>query len=205
MLTNGQKKIKSYREIQKKSFVDMRRYPNKYRDCMRERQDEGFVVKTNQGDWTSDYVINAAGVHADKFYNMVSEKKIHSTPRRGEYLLLDKTAGKHVKKTIFSLPSKFGKGVLVTPTIHGNLLVGPTAMDLEDKEATCTSKGGMEEVMTKAGMTVRNLPLRQAITSFAGLRAHEDHHEFILGEVEDTKSGGNSKLIVGENKDIYEM
>ena len=150
-----------------------------------EKIEEGFVVKTNQGDWTSDYVINAAGVYADKFHNIVSEKKIHITPRRGEYLLLDKTAGRHVNKTIFSLPSKFGKGVLVTPTIHGNLLVGPTAMDLEDKEAICTSKEGMEEVMTKAGMTVRNLPLRQVITSFAGLRAHEDHHEFILGEVED--------------------
>ena len=131
------------------------------------------------------YVINAAGVYADNFHNMVSEKKIHITPRRGEYLLLDKTAGKHVNKTVFALPSKFGKGVLVTPTIHGNLLIGPKATDIEDKEGVCTSAEGLEQVMTKAGVNVKNLPLRQVITSFAGLRAHEDGHEFILGEVED--------------------
>lgn len=150
-----------------------------------EKVDAGFVVKTNQGDFTTDYIINAAGVYADKFHNMVSEKKINITPRRGEYLLLDKTAGKHVSKTIFSLPSKFGKGVLVTPTVHGNLLVGPTATDIGDKEGICTSRAGLDEVMEKAGINVKNLPLRQVITSFAGLRAHEDGHEFILGEVED--------------------
>ena len=150
-----------------------------------EKEEEGFVVKTNQGDFTTDYVVNAAGVYADKFHNMVSESKIHITPRRGEYLLLDKTAGAHVKNTIFAQPSKFGKGVLVTPTVHGNLLVGPTACDIEDKEGTCTSSQGLGEVMEKAGINVKNLPLRQVITSFAGLRAHEDNHEFILGEVED--------------------
>ena len=149
------------------------------------KSEQGFVVKTNQGEITTDYVINAAGVYADKFHNMVSEKKIHITPRRGEYLLLDKTAGNHVSKTIFSLPSKFGKGVLVTPTVHGNLLVGPTATDIEDKEGVCTSAEGINDVITKAGINVKDLPLRQVITSFAGLRAHEDNHEFILGEVED--------------------
>ena len=150
-----------------------------------QKAEQGFLLKTNQGEFTADYVINAAGVYADKFHNMVSEKKIHITPRRGEYLLLDKTAGTHVKKTIFSLPSKLGKGVLVTPTVHGNLLVGPTATYIEDKEGTCTSAEGLNAVITKAGINVKNLPLRQVITSFAGLRAHEDNHEFILGEVED--------------------
>ena len=150
-----------------------------------QKAEQGFVLKTNQGEITTDYVINAAGVYADEFHNMVSEKKIHITPRRGEYLLLDKTAGSHVKKTIFSLPSKLGKGVLVTPTVHGNLLVGPTATDIEDKEGICTSAEGLNTVITKAGINVKNLPLRQVITSFAGLRAHEDNHEFILGEVKD--------------------
>lgn len=150
-----------------------------------EKIEKGFIVKTNQGEVTTDYIVNAAGVYADKFHNMVSEKKIHITPRRGEYLLLDKTAGNHVHKTIFALPSKFGKGVLVTPTVHGNLLVGPTAIDIEDREGTCTSGSGLNEVMEKAEINVKNLPLKQVITSFAGLRAHEDGHEFILGEVED--------------------
>ena len=146
---------------------------------------KGFIVKTNQGEFTADCVINAAGVYADEIHNMVSEKKIHITPRRGEYLLLDKTAGNHVNKTIFTLPTKYGKGVLVTPTIHGNLLVGPTAMDIQDKEETCTSAEGLNEVITKAGNSVKDLPLKQVITSFSGLRAHEDNHEFILGEAED--------------------
>ena len=150
-----------------------------------EKRESGFLLKTNQGDFITDYVINAAGVYADKFHNMVSEKKIHIMPRRGEYLLLDKMAGNHVSKTIFSLPSKLGKGVLVTPTIHGNLLVGPTADDVGDKEEVCTSAKGLEQVISKAGMSVKNLPLKQVITSFAGLRAHEEGHEFILGEIED--------------------
>ena len=150
-----------------------------------EKAESGFVIKTNQGDYRADYVINAAGVYADEIHNMVSEKKIHIIPRRGEYLLLDKAAGSHVGKTVFSLPSKWGKGVLVTPTVHGNLLVGPTAADLDDKERIDTSAEGLNEVMTKAGISVKNLPLRQVITSFAGLRAHEEHHEFILREAED--------------------
>ena len=150
-----------------------------------EKKENRFLVKTNQGNLIANYVVNAAGVYADQFHNMVSENKIHITPRRGEYLLLDKTAGKHVSRTIFSLPSKLGKGVLVTPTIHGNLLVGPTADDVEHKEETCTSVEGLNQVISKAGKNVKNLPLKQVITSFAGLRAHEGGHEFILGEVED--------------------
>ena len=150
-----------------------------------EKMEKGFLIKTNQGNFVTDYVINVAGVYADKFHNMVSEKKIHITPRRGEYLLLDTTAGNHVSKTIFSLPSKLGKGILVTPTIHGNLLVGPTADDVEHKEKVCTSQEGLNQVISKAGLNVKNLPLNQVITSFAGLRAHEAGHESILGEVED--------------------
>ena len=144
----------------------------------------GWELVTNKGTFTTRYVVNAAGVHADKFHNMVSEKKIHITPRRGDYCLLDKKAGSHVSRTIFALPGKFGKGVLVTPTVHGNLLVGPTAIDIEDKESTATTREGLDELIGKAGMNVKNLPMRQVITSFAGLRAHEDGHEFIIGEVE---------------------
>ena len=89
-------------------------------------------------------VVNAAGVFADKIHNMVSKKKIHITPRRGEYCLLDKSAGTHVSRTIFSLPTKYGKGVLVTPTVHGNLLIGPTAVDIENKEGTNTTREGLD-------------------------------------------------------------
>lgn len=147
----------------------------------------GYALLTNAGTYHTKYVVNAAGVYADQIHNMVSENKIHITARRGDYCLLDKSAGGHVSKTIFALPGKYGKGVLVAPTVHGNLIVGPTAIDVEDKEGTNTTRDGLDEVIQKAGMNVKNLPMRQVITSFAGLRAHEDHHEFIIGEVEDAK------------------
>ena len=146
-----------------------------------------WEVHTNQGVFKTRYVVNAAGVYADKFHNMVSKKKIHITPRRGDYCLLDKTAGAHVSRTIFALPNEFGKGILVTPTAHGNLLLGPTAIDIEEKEGTNTTREGLDQVLTKAGQNVKDIPMRQVITSFAGFRAHEDGHEFIIEEVEDAK------------------
>lgn len=145
----------------------------------------GWAIETNQGTFETKYVVNAAGVYADKLHNMVSAKKIHITPRRGDYCLLDKTAGNLVSKTIFALPGKFGKGILVAPTVHGNLILGPTAIDIEDKECTNTTREGLDQVIAKCGMNVKNIPMRSVITSFAGLRAHEDGHEFLIGELED--------------------
>lgn len=146
-------------------------------------QDGHYLVETAEGArFETRAVINAAGLYSDVLHNQVSREKIHITPRRGEYMLLDKAAGNLVSSTIFRLPGAKGKGVLVTPTVHGNLLVGPTAEDLEDKECTATSQAGLSDLAEKAGQSVENIPFRQVITSFAGLRAHEDGHEFILGE-----------------------
>ena len=147
----------------------------------------GYRVQTDQGTVETKYLINAAGVYADVFHNMVSEKKIHIIPRRGDYCLLDKTAGGLVSHTIFQLPSEKGKGILVTPTIHGNLMLGPTAIDIENKEATATTAQGLNEVIEKCVKSVKNIPMRQVITSFAGLRAHEDYGDFIIEEVEDAR------------------
>lgn len=149
------------------------------------RLDEGYELHTSRGDFQTRYVVNAAGVYADRFHNMVSDIKIHITPRRGEYCLLDKEAGDHVSRTVFALPGKLGKGVLVTPTIHGNLLVGPTAVDVEDKEAIGTTAKGLAQLLDKAGTSVKDIPVKQIITSFAGLRAHADGDDFIIGEAED--------------------
>lgn len=150
-----------------------------------EKLEEGFRLTTSGGTMETRTVVNAAGVYADVFHNMVSEEKIHITPRKGEYQLLDKTAGGHVHCTVFALPGKYGKGVLVTPTVHGNLLVGPTAADIEDKEGTNTTREGLDTVAAKSAETVKNVPLRQVITSFAGLRAHEDRDDFVLGQPAD--------------------
>ena len=152
-----------------------------------ERADEGYELRTSQGIYRARCVVNAAGVYADRFHNMVSANKIHITARRGDYCLLDKQAGNHVSRTIFALPGKLGKGILVTPTIHGNLLVGPTAVDVEDKEGTNTTAEGLTQLFKKAGMSVKNIPTRQVITSFAGLRAHENGNDFIIEEVEDAE------------------
>lgn len=148
--------------------------------------DGGYELLTgSRKTLTARYVVNAAGVYADVFHNMVSEKKIHITARKGEYCLLDKEAGTHVSRTIFQLPGRMGKGVLVTPTVHGNLLLGPTAVDVEDKEQTATTAEGLASLTEKAMAGVDGIPFRQVITSFAGLRAHEDGDDFVIGEPED--------------------
>ena len=139
----------------------------------------------DQAAITTRYVVNAAGVYADVFHNMVCGDKIHIVPRKGDYCLLDQEAGKHVDKTIFQLPGKYGKGILVAPTIHGNLLIGPTAADIDDKEGTYTTAAELAEATKKSAISVKNIPYRQVITSFSGLRAHETHDEFIIGESAD--------------------
>lgn len=151
------------------------------------KTEQGFRLLTSQGIFETRYVVNAAGVYADKLHNMVSQDKLYITPRRGDYCLLDKSAGGHVGRTIFTLPGKEGKGVLVTPTVHGNLLIGPTAIDIEDKEGVNTTREGLEQILLKAGKNVKDIPFRQVITSFAGLRAHEERHEFIIKEAEDAR------------------
>jgi glycerol-3-phosphate dehydrogenase len=148
-------------------------------------EDGLWHLRTNNGEYVGKYVVNAAGVYADKLHNMVSADKMHIIERRGDYFLLDKEVGGYVSHTIFPQPTKYGKGVLVTPTVHGNLLVGPTAIDIENKEGTATTAAGLSEVSAKASENVKNLPLRNVITSFAGLRAHLEQHEFVIGEVKD--------------------
>lgn len=149
------------------------------------KDDEGiWHLRTNNGEYTTRYVVNAAGVYADVIHNMVSDDKMHITERRGDYCLLDKEVGGHVKHTIFPQPTNLGKGVLVSPTVHGNLIVGPTAVDLENKEGNNTTADGIGDLIAKANDHVKNLPMRKVITSFAGLRAHEEHHEFIIKEVD---------------------
>lgn len=145
----------------------------------------GYRISTPEGTYETRIVVNAAGVYADKFNNLVSAHKIHITPRRGEYILMDKKAGDFVSHTIFQQPTKLGKGILITPTVHGNLLAGPTAEDIEDKEGVNTTSQGLSQVTEKARLSAGSVPLHMAITSFAGLRACEDGEDFILGEAKD--------------------
>lgn len=154
------------------------------------KTENGYLIKADKlsGETVSietKLVVNAAGVYADRFHNMVSTRRIHITPRRGEYCLMDKTVGGYVHSTIFQLPTALGKGTLVTPTVHGNLLIGPNAEDVEDTEAVNTTAKGLAHVLETGARSVKQLPgSRNIITSFAGLRAHEDGGDFIIGEAD---------------------
>lgn len=156
--------------------------------------DDGRFILSVNGEEKYDvkYVVNAAGVYADKINNMVSARKLSITPRRGEYVLMDREVGGLVDHTIFQLPTKLGKGVLVTPTVHGNLLVGPNADPLEDKEDISVTADGMDEIKSKALLSVPGIPYNKMITSFAGLRAHESGNDFIIGEADDCEGFFNA-------------
>ncbi len=145
--------------------------------------DGGWALDTSKGTLTAKVVINAAGVHADELHNQVSQEPMTIVPRRGDYFLLDRSTEGHVKHTIFQLPDRFGKGVLVSPTVHGNTIVGPTAIDTDDKDCTATTQEGLDLVRKKSAVVIEDLPLRQTITSFAGLRAHDTRHRFTIEEV----------------------
>ena len=147
--------------------------------------DEGFTLNTSQGVFNSKVLINAAGCHADEFHNQVSSEKIHITPRRGDYILLDRSCDGFVRHVVFPQPTKMGKGILVTPTVHGNVLIGPTAIDTDNKDEAPLTADGISKVIEGAAKNLRNTPVRQVITGFSGLRAHEDGGEFILGETKD--------------------
>lgn len=162
------------------------KFETEVRDIIKE--DDGYGIVTGQETIKSRCVINAAGVYADVLHNKVSLHKIHITARKGEYLLMDKTLGNLFYASVFPQPGKMGKGILTAPTIHGNLYVGPTADDVEDKQATDTTQDTIQLLLEKAvtrHLAKQVLPRDKVITSFAGLRAHEDHKEFIVQEVED--------------------
>jgi len=146
--------------------------------------DDGWTVDTDGGTFSARAVVNAAGCHADELHNLVSDKKYHITARRGDYMLLDRSLDGFVKHVIFPQPTAMGKGILVTPTVHGNTLVGPTAIDTDNKDEAPFTSEGLSKVQEGAAKNVKGLPLKQVITGFSGLRAHEDGGEFILEEAE---------------------
>lgn len=126
------------------------------------------------------YVINAAGVHSDQIAALGGFGTFSITPRKGEYLLLDKEHGNHVSHTVFMVPTKMGKGILVSPTADGNLLLGPTSVNIQEKENTATTLEGIRAVTGGAADCVEDLPLRSVITSFTGIRAVGSTGDFII-------------------------
>lgn len=142
----------------------------------------GYKLNTSNSEIYASAVINAAGCHADEIHNLVSSKKYHITPRRGDYMLLDRSCEGLVNHVIFPQPTALGKGILVTPTVHGNILIGPTAIDSENKDEAPVTSEGLAKVIEGSAKNVKGVPVKQVITGFSGLRAHEDGGEFIMEE-----------------------
>lgn len=143
-------------------------------------KDSKFIVKTNKEDFEAKIVINAAGVYADKIHNMLLNPSFHIQPRRGEYFLMDKYIGDSVKHVIFQCPNEMGKGVLIAPTAHENLIVGPNAEDIQEAEAKETTLKGLKDVWNKALKTLPNLDKSMTITTFSGIRAQGSTGDFIV-------------------------
>ena len=154
-----------------------------------EKENDIFKITTTDGKVIeAKYVINAAGVHADEIHNLIAKESFKIIPRKGEYFVMDKTQGKLVNSTIFQCPSKLGKGILVTPTVHGNLLVGPDAQDIDDKEDKSTAAERLDYIRETSKSTTNKVNFRESIRNFAGLRATPDRGDFIVEEAEDVKN-----------------
>ncbi|WP_238915121.1 NAD(P)/FAD-dependent oxidoreductase [Clostridium sp. YIM B02555] len=147
-----------------------------------------FRIATQDGEVIeAKYVINAAGLYADKIHNLICKESFKIIPRSGEYFIMDKSQGNVVSHTIFQCPSKLGKGVLVTPTVHGNLLIGPDARDIDDKEDLGTVGEGLDSIRETSMRTTTKVNFRESIRNFAGLRANPDTGDFIVEENDGVK------------------
>ena len=151
-----------------------------------EKMENGYLVKSEDGqEVRAKLIINCAGLHSGKIAEMVGDADIQIGARKGEYILLDRESGDFVSHTLFFTPTKLGKGILVTQTVDNNILLGPTAE--EGNDSTETSADGLAFVIEKARKMCKNVPLFNTITSFAGVRAFSDRHDFIIEESKTAK------------------
>ncbi|MBQ3529335.1 MAG: NAD(P)/FAD-dependent oxidoreductase [Oscillospiraceae bacterium] len=148
--------------------------------CRIESTENGYLLSSQTDSVEARFVINCAGVYSDAVANMVGDTSFRVHPRKGEYILLDKECGTLVSHTIFQTPSKMGKGILISPTVDGNLLLGPTSVDGEDKENKATTQEGFADIIEKAQKSIGAVPLGKTITSFCGLRAVGSTGDFII-------------------------
>jgi len=144
-------------------------------------QGETFKITSTNGEVVeAKYVINSAGIYSDKIAGMIGDNSFKIGARKGEYILLDKESGNFVNHTLFFCPTKKGKGILVSQTVDNNIILGPTAVEQEDKNDVSTTADGFKDVIASANRLCKNVPVYNSITSFAGLRAYSDRHDFIL-------------------------
>jgi glycerol-3-phosphate dehydrogenase len=152
-----------------------------------QKNQEGYELFTNNRVLSTKYIINCSGVYSDYINEMIAKPTFKINPRRGQYFVLDKSVGNLVNTVVFQCPTKLGKGILVSPTIHGNILVGPDAEDLDDKENLSTTEDRLKYIKEIAKLSVEEIPYHMTITTFAGIRAEPSTGDFIIEEAEDAK------------------
>lgn len=151
-----------------------------------EKISEGYKVTLNNKEVVSGkIIINASGLEGAFLNNLVSMTKREINPVKGEYCLFDKVAGAMINKTLFQVPNKLSKGVLVTPTAEGNLLVGPNAVEGRTLE---TSREGIDEILDKSKKSLEELPVARILNTFSGIRPKTKEGDFIIEEVADAKN-----------------
>lgn len=148
------------------------------------KQENQYAISSQNEEIYAKYVINCAGINSDEIANMIGDNSFTVHPRRGEYMLLDKECGNLIKTTIFVTPTKMGKGILTSPTVDGNLLLGPTSEDIEDRDDKKTTDEGIKKVIEGAKRNLQNVPANKVITSFTGLRAVGSTGDFIINNVD---------------------
>ena len=140
----------------------------------------GFIIKSQKDSVEARFIINCAGIYSDKIAKLIGDDSFEVYARRGEYILLDKECGGVVTHTIFRTPTKMGKGILVSPTVDQNLLLGPTSVNINDKENKATTQEGLNEIIKNSQENLNFVPLSKTITSFCGLRAVGSTGDFII-------------------------
>jgi len=145
-------------------------------------KNENFIVKSKEKELETKYIINCAGVYSDRIAKMVGIDDFSIIPRKGEYILFDKGYGDLINHVLFQCPTKEGKGVLVSPTYHGNLLIGPDANEILNREDVSTNRENLNSILEKARKTYSDFDLKKVIRSFSGIRATSSTGDFIIGK-----------------------
>ncbi|MBM7558339.1 NAD(P)/FAD-dependent oxidoreductase [Marinitoga litoralis] len=146
-----------------------------------EEKSDYYIVITNQDSFETKYIINAAGVNSDKISNMVGINNFYIIPRKGQYIIFHKGYGKIINNVIFQVPTEKGKGILVTPTYHGNLMIGPDAQE-SSRDDVSTDLETLKYIIKTAKLSVPNIDLKKVLTSFSGIRPTPSTGDFIIEE-----------------------
>ena len=145
------------------------------------RKNSHYLIDTTRGTVEARYIVNAAGTHSDKVSEMAVDPFFKITPLKGEYFLMDKSQGGALKHVVFQTPNEFGKGVLIAPTVHGNLIVGPSTEKTVDPDDTAVTSLGLEKILNTSKLTCKKIDFADSIRNFAGIRATaEEIDDFII-------------------------